>query len=130
MARTLATGAAEGNVASCRMRTQPLAIRYILETQQLGLVEAAALREALLALQELAATWQRRRNLQRAREPQLCAYELQVLGICDGIDAPGLAWGAAMGQALETLRGHGLISQQGDRWVANAAGRALLRDRG
>lgn len=57
---------------------------------------------------------------------ELCEFELRVLRLCAGYEESELSWGAAMGQALEFLRGRGLVEQLNGSWRANAKGLALL----
>jgi hypothetical protein len=60
---------------------------------------------------------------------ELAEFELEVLQAMAGL-IPSQAWGGAVGQALEVLRGHRLIEQQGMMWVASEQGLAELRRRG
>lgn len=61
---------------------------------------------------------------------KLCDYELSVLRECAGEKQQGLAWGAAMGAALEILTGAGLVrktvSPNGIKYEASAKGQAEL----
>ena len=40
---------------------------------------------------------------------ELDEFEIKILRICAGEAVPGIQWGAAMGQCLETLSHAGLI---------------------
>jgi hypothetical protein len=53
-----------------------------------------------------------------------CKYELEVLRECAG-EKPARGWGAAVGQALECLRGSGYIDANGE---PTPKGLAALRD--
>jgi membrane protein implicated in regulation of membrane protease activity len=56
---------------------------------------------------------------------ELVDIELELLQAIAG-ERPPLAWGGAVGQALEMLRGRGLV-ELGDRaWRVSAKGYALL----
>lgn len=57
---------------------------------------------------------------------ELCEYELKVLRVAAGEDVPDMSWGAAMGQALEFLRGRKLVRLEGHRYTATALGVELL----
>lgn len=57
---------------------------------------------------------------------QLDDFELKVLREVSGEKVPGLQWGAAMGQAVEVLKGFGLVEKVGTKYVITATGRAQL----
>lgn len=61
---------------------------------------------------------------------KLVDYELQVLRCVNGADVPGLKWGAAMGEAVEYLRGAGYLSKSrvdgGTKYTITDKGRAAL----
>jgi hypothetical protein len=59
-------------------------------------------------------------------EMKLCDYELKVLRECAGERVPGLSWGTAMGAALESLSGNGLVERIGTRYEATKKGRVQL----
>lgn len=46
-------------------------------------------------------------------------FECDVLKYLDGQAVPGLAWGAAMSEAVERLRGQGYVRREWDRHVIN-----------
>ena len=57
---------------------------------------------------------------------KLCEYEIEVLRAAAGEHVLGLHWGAAMGQALEVLQGHGLIARNGNTYEATDKGKLEL----
>jgi hypothetical protein len=58
----------------------------------------------------------------------LCEFEVKVLRVCAGEAVPGMAWGAAMGQALECLEGARLVARKAGVYSATDQGRAYLAD--
>ena len=53
-------------------------------------------------------------------------YEKKILCEVRGDHMPGLRWGAAMGAALEFLRGSGYVRKVGYRYVITPKGREAL----
>lgn len=56
--------------------------------------------------------------------PHLTPYEVRILRECAGVLRPPSPWDAALGAAIETLRGHGLLTNDGR---VTQSGDALLR---
>lgn len=59
----------------------------------------------------------------------LSEYELKILRLLNGEDVPGLAWGAAMSVAIETLYEMRLAKRNGGRYEITDAGRDALKAR-
>ena len=53
-------------------------------------------------------------------------YERDIMRHLNGEDVPGLSWGAAMGEALEFLRGDGYVRQRAGRYELTDEGRRAL----
>lgn len=56
---------------------------------------------------------------------KLCDYEVEILRECAG-EIPARPWGAAVGAALEALRGNGYVDRTGH---VTAKGRQYLAER-
>ena len=62
---------------------------------------------------------------------KLIQFEVNVLRALAGIEVPGMAWGAAMSVAMETLANHHLIIVDGSQFgTVTAKGREYLAKRG
>lgn len=57
---------------------------------------------------------------------KLSEYERSLLHHLNGEDVPGLMWGAAMSEAIETLYSAGYASRTAGRYKITEAGRAAL----
>lgn len=57
----------------------------------------------------------------------LIDYEIEVLRCVSGEEVAGLSWGAAMSEAVETLKGRGFVRLNGTRYEPTDEGRAILR---
>ncbi len=57
----------------------------------------------------------------------LVYYELDVLRCVAGEDVAGLYWGAAMSEAVETLKNMGFVRLNGTQYQPTDKGRAILR---
>lgn len=60
---------------------------------------------------------------------EITEYERDILRALNGEKVPGLAWGAAMGAAIEFLRGRRLVSGYTDIRITDA-GRAMVAPTG
>lgn len=58
-----------------------------------------------------------------------CEFELQLLRSMAGL-APPMPWGAAVGAALEFLKGDGLVEQRCGTYSCTDKGLALVASRG
>jgi hypothetical protein len=56
--------------------------------------------------------------------------EIRILRCLNGEDVPGVAWGAAMGEAVERLQGHGYVARkitaEGLEYVITDKGREAI----
>ncbi len=56
---------------------------------------------------------------------KLSDYEIKILRYLNGDDMPDLAWGAAMGAAVEFLAGGGLVTR-GPNYFITEKGKAFI----
>lgn len=57
-----------------------------------------------------------------------CTYEIKILRYLNGEEILDLMWGAAMGEAIEQLRGGGYIRREGVNHVITEKGKAALEE--